>query len=60
MHAGLPLEIAKSGNQEIKGVKTVLFGILRNAEGPLTSAQIWEIAEVSRLPVLCAVRLQCM
>ena len=49
MRAGLPLEIANSENVQIKGVKTVLFGILRAAEGPLTSAQIWELAEVSAL-----------
>ena len=52
MRAGLPLEIANSDNVQIKGVKTILYGILRAAESPLTAAQVWEIAEVSRLLVL--------
>ena len=46
MRAGLPKEVANEQNPEIKGVKSVLFGILRAAPGALTSAQIWESAEV--------------
>lgn len=47
MRAGLPKEVANEQNPEIKGVKGILFGILRAAPGALTSAQIWESAEVA-------------
>ena len=47
MHApGLPKEVANEGNLINKGAKTVLFGILKDAEKSLTTAQIWEQAEV--------------
>ena len=48
MHApGLPKEVATEGNLINKGAKTVLFGILKAADGSLTTAQIWEQAEVT-------------
>lgn len=51
MHApGLPKEVANESNLINKGAKTILFDILKAAEGSLTTAQIWEQAEVRPWP----------
>ena len=57
-HAGTPPRPAKSPRQkrysseDTVGVKSKLYSIMKTASQPLSSAEIWESAEVSQVCLL--------